>query len=137
MGMFYITHQCTQRVRFYLAPLAAPTNLQAVDYTSPYSALLTWTHIPDNMWEGDKLGYLVYFERLSIGLVEEAPPLPRGSQEVGYVTSYELGGLEIYATYRIKIAARNAFGTGDYTSFVHVGELLLEISGDYTYFDFL
>ena len=108
----------------HLVPSLPPTNVSASTLESPYTTVITWKEIPFINWEGNPLGYRIYYEKISTGEEAELEYIIR-TLDVGVVNSTVLSGLEVYARYRIRVAARTKIGPGKNSSYAFFGKKLL------------
>ena len=84
--------------------------------------MITWKEIPFINWEGNPVGYRIYYEKISTGEESELEYIIR-TLDVGVVSSTVLSGLEVYARYRIRVAARTIIGAGGKSAYVFFGKI--------------
>ena len=87
--------------------------------------MISWVHIPDPHWQGSKVGYRIFYEKESSGEIDEDYPRIIQTADSGYVETFELKGLDMYSSYRFRVAGRNNAGHGVKSPYHEFGRIFL------------
>ena len=96
-------------VSTFLVPVEAPSSVMLKSHEKPRNISITWTHIPDFQWKGNKTGYVIHYQKIKIGGVPTVAP--DEVELMPYIDFYILP-LEVFTEYIISITGRTPIGEG-------------------------